>query len=312
MNRDFLKFALVSSLIASSISGCDTETEVIDTVLGSENSSETETTLPTEESETISTDENLSFHINGAEIISEIESSELSAEEEASLLYIREEEKLARDVYLALDGLWGDQVKNFANISKAEQTHTDSVKALLERYNLEDPVTEEEDLDLGVFQNDELQTIYNDLLEKGSISLIDALEVGATVEDLDIYDIELELEKIDNEDITEVYKNLIKGSENHMRAFVKALGNQGVDQYNVQYISVERYEEILAGETAHGDTNSTENNTTEEVSTVTETATNSDNGNGNSNGNGNNAGNGNSNGNGNNAGNGNSNGNGNQ
>ncbi|EJF06369.1 hypothetical protein ThvES_00015560 [Thiovulum sp. ES] len=325
MRKDFLKFALVSSLIATSISGCNNgnDNSVIDSVLGTESSSGNgngngngngsgngngNSSTTEEEVIGVSIDENGTFHMTGEEMIAEIEISELSLEEEESLIYIREEEKLARDVYMALDEIWGDQVQQFSNIIKAEQSHTDSVKALLERYELEDPMTEEEDLNLGVFQNSELQAHYDHLVEVGSQSLIDALIVGATIEDLDIYDIELEIAKVDNEDIILIYENLVKGSENHMRAFINALSNEG-GEYSVQYITEERFEEILSEETVHGDEEATvseeivtaEENSiieTESEETVVETS-NSGNGNGNGNGSGNGNGNGNGSGNGN-------------
>ncbi len=192
-------------------------------------------------------DENGTVRVDGASMIADIPLSELSAEETASLLFIREEEKLARDVYYALDEIWGDEVAQFRNIVKAEQSHTDSVKALIERYGLEDPVSEDEDANLGIFQNEELQNIYTDLVEQGSKSIQDALTVGATIEDLDIYDIEREMEAIDNEDILLVYENLVFGSENHLRAFLKSL-----DSYAPQYISEERYAEIVSEEETVG------------------------------------------------------------
>ncbi len=190
-------------------------------------------------------DENGTTTIDGSSIISDIPESNLSEAEIKSLLFVREEEKLARDIYLALDNIWGDQIKNFRNISKAEQTHTDSVKALLDRYELMDPVTESEDQHLGVFQDLDLQNLYNNLIAQGEKSLVDALQVGATVEDYDIYDIEEHMKNIDNADILAVYDNLVKGSENHLRAFLKALTNQNTS-YERQYISIERYELIIS------------------------------------------------------------------
>jgi len=202
-------------------------------------------------SSNIQVDENGTTTVNGTSIISNIPESNLSEAETKSLLFVREEEKLARDVYLGLNTLWGDQVKNFLNISKAEQTHTDSVKALLDRYNLTDPVTESEDQNLGVFQDSVLQNLYDSLVAKGEKSLIDALEVGATAEDYDIDDIEKHMKNVDNEDILTIYQNLVVGSENHIRAFTKSLNNLNTT-YNVQYISQERYQLILSSSNGNG------------------------------------------------------------
>lgn len=165
----------------------------------------------------------------------------LSDDEQNSLLYIREEEKLARDVYSALYEKWGMQI--FNNIAQSEQTHTTAVKGLIEKYGLNDPVVDEA---FGVFQNQDLQNLYHQLVLEGNKSLVDAFKVGATVEDLDIKDLEESLLKIDNQDIILVYNNLIKGSENHLRAFTKQLAVNGVT-YTSQYISAERYRAIIDG-----------------------------------------------------------------
>ncbi|MDA3855317.1 MAG: DUF2202 domain-containing protein [Candidatus Woesearchaeota archaeon] len=110
---------------------------------------------------------------------------ELSQEEMNGLLLMKEEEKLARDVYLELYDIWSQQI--FTNIASSEQTHTTAVKSLLDKYDIEDPMTNDE---RGVFENQELQDLYNQLVEQGSNSLVDALSVGATVEDLDIKDLQ--------------------------------------------------------------------------------------------------------------------------
>jgi hypothetical protein len=51
----------------------------------------------------------------------------------------------------------------------------------------------------------------------------------ALIEKIDILDIQKKLdEQIDNKDITFFYANLLRGSRNHLRAFVKNLSRQGV------------------------------------------------------------------------------------
>ena len=56
---------------------------------------------------------------------------------------------------------------------------------------------------------------------------MDALIVGATVEDLDIKDLIDLLNKTDNPDIILVYNNLNKGSRNHLRAFIAQIESLG-------------------------------------------------------------------------------------
>jgi len=120
----------------------------------------------------------------------------------------------------------------------------DMVGILIRKYNLEDPVEETGDR-IGIFKDQKLQKLYKQLVEKGKRSLIDALQVGATIEDVDIKDLEDAIERTDNEDIKVVYQNLMKGSRNHMRAFVRILRRFGGD-YKPQFISEEEFKKILS------------------------------------------------------------------
>ena len=141
----------------------------------------------------------------------------LSEKEKEALLFMREEEKLARDVYLALKEKWGLAV--FSNIAESEQQHMDKVLYLLGKYELQDPA-----LGPGYFTDEVLQDLYEELMAKGVLSLIDALEVGVTIEVTDIEDIENYLELTDNNDIIQIFTNLLNGSENHLEAYNSHLG----------------------------------------------------------------------------------------
>ena len=171
--------------------------------------------------------------------ISQIPAGELSEAEKEGILYMREEEKLARDVYLRLYEIWGLQI--FRNIADSEQTHMDAVKLLISRYNLEDPAPSE----VGKFSNLTLQELYYQLVELGSKSLEDALKVGAMIEEIDIVDLKRHINVTDNQDIILVYENLMKGSRNHLRAFVSQLESRGVE-YVPQYLSPEEYQAIIS------------------------------------------------------------------
>jgi hypothetical protein len=155
----------------------------------------------------------------------------LNADESSSLLLMREEEKLARDVYTALFGKWGLSV--FQNISPSEQKHTDAILTLLNKYGLKDPVGINA---AGVFINPDLQILYTNLVTQGSASVLDAYKVGATIEDLDIFDLGKALLKSDNQDIKLVYDLLLMGSRNHMRSFYgQIIGLAGT--YSAQFIT---------------------------------------------------------------------------
>lgn len=167
-----------------------------------------------------------------------ISSKSLNEVEQEDLLFMREEEKLARDVYLFAFSQWGDAV--FENVAESEQEHTDMLLALLEKYNLEDPALENE----GEFTNHELQELYNDLIAEVQNSEIDALYVGALIEEKDMIDILDAIDRTDNRDIKTVYQNLLDGSKLHLQAFVDVLESKGIE-YEPRLIDEDLYEEII-------------------------------------------------------------------
>ncbi len=177
--------------------------------------------------------------INIQSQINALPKESLSPEELASLSFLREEEKLARDVYITLYNKWG--VKIFNNISQSESTHMSAILMLLNKYNLPDPVGTNE---IGKFVNPQLKALYDQLVLEGNKSTLNALLVGATIEDLDIYDIKQALVYIDNQDMRYVYEMLAKGSRNHMRSFYKNIINAG-GTYSPQYISNEDFNDII-------------------------------------------------------------------
>lgn len=170
----------------------------------------------------------------------------LSDEERNSLIYMREEEKLARDVYLTLNTKWNTNV--FSNISSSEQTHMDAIMMLLKKYGITDPAGTNA---IGVFSNQTLQGLYTQLVAQGNASLLAAYKTGATIEDLDIFDLKTALTKIDNQDIKLVYDNLTKGSRNHLRAYYRNILNAG-GSYIPQYITQAEFDAIIAGQTETG------------------------------------------------------------
>ncbi len=164
---------------------------------------------------------------------------EVSKLEEEGLVFMREEEKLARDVYRYFYEKY--QTKIFNNIANSENTHMTAIKILLDKYGFTDPIVDDVN---GVFQNEDLATLYEQLISAGDVGLVEALKVGATIEDLDIRDLIAFKNDVDNEDIIYVYENLTKGSRNHLRAFYpKVLDNDGT--YEAQFITQELFDEIV-------------------------------------------------------------------
>lgn len=148
------------------------------------------------------------------------ENTVLSAAEVADLQLMREEEKLARDVYRAMNRRHGTPI--FSNIANSEQTHMDAIAGLLRQYGVPDPALAAE----GSFTNSRLGGLYQTLVARGNASAAEALSVGADIERLDIADLDDALSRTRRADIIAVYQRLRQGSENHLRAFTGG-GGQG-------------------------------------------------------------------------------------
>ncbi|MBN1112469.1 MAG: DUF2202 domain-containing protein [Bacteroidales bacterium] len=166
------------------------------------------------------------------------ESTVLTEEEKTDLLQLREEEKLARDVYLYAYNKYGLTIS--INISNSEQTHMDKVLQILTNYNLEDPANTQ----IGVFNDTDLQNLYQQLITKVDESETDALIVGATIEDLDIKDIEDFILRTTKADILSMYENLMCGSRNHLRSYYSQIISNG-SSYSSKYISQAEFDSIV-------------------------------------------------------------------
>ncbi len=175
---------------------------------------------------------------NNGQPFKEVQDDSVTGDCYSSLVYMREEEKLAHDVYVNMYELWN--VRVFDHISKAETVHTNAIKGLLDLYGIDDPVLS----GVGQFTNSDLQALYDSLISKGSGSLKDALLVGATIEEVDIIDLDDAMEQCDNDTIDTVYSRLRHGSTHHLKAFVGWLAKMGI-QYEPQYLSQEEYDEIM-------------------------------------------------------------------
>jgi len=161
-------------------------------------------------------------HKNRGDIFNNISTTQaLTDAQKEGLSYIIEEEKVARDVYLTLYSTWKSRI--FKNIAKAEQKHIDAVARLFSKYEVEEPLTLE---DIGLFENAELQKLYDDLIERGNKSLLDALEVGVVVEETDIADLEELLEAGVPSDFERVYSKLLRASNKHLKAFNRQISRQ--------------------------------------------------------------------------------------
>ena len=173
-----------------------------------------------------------------SEVLEELPVEDLNRAENEGLLLMREEEKLARDVYLTLAEEWN--IRSMANIAQAEQTHMDSVAMILARYGIDDPVSDDS---IGAYANPLFTDLFEELVQTGMESYMDALKVGAKIEELDIADLLELMDSADNQDILVVYQNLLKGSRNHLRSFDMQIERFG-GTYSPEHLSTAEYERI--------------------------------------------------------------------
>jgi len=170
----------------------------------------------------------------------------LTSEEADSLIFMREEEKLARDAYSMLYDQWKNPV--FSTISRSEQRHMNAMAMKLDAYGLDDPVVDDT---VGSFNNSDLANLYADLMTKGNVSLLDALHVGALIEEVDILDLQKAIAASTHPDLIQTYENLMRGSRNHLRAFVGQIESQGVP-YEAQLMEQLEVDMILDGPLERG------------------------------------------------------------
>ncbi len=182
----------------------------------------------------------LSFLLVGQSLFAQT-TANLSEDETKGILLMLEEEKLARDVYLALDEKWNSTI--FSHISNAEQRHFDKMNSLAKKFGLTIPSSVAND-EKGKFQNKKLQEAYDEMVEIGNVSLENALRIGANVEELDIQDLMDAMTQTENEDILKVYRQLKQASEKHLQSFTKNLSKEGVE-YTPVILSQKDFDAII-------------------------------------------------------------------
>jgi hypothetical protein len=162
----------------------------------------------------------------------------LSSREKEGLLFIWEEEKTARDLYTSL--YENDKLSIFRDLARSEQSHMDQAKAIIDKYGLIISGKDEQ----GVFQNQTLQKIHDELLANGLSSDQDALKAAATFEEISIMDLEKELDATHAEDVLAMYQGLLAGSLKHLRSYVTDLKDQGI-KYDPRYLGKDELEKIV-------------------------------------------------------------------
>lgn len=170
----------------------------------------------------------------------------LSEVEATGLQFAREEEKMARDVYLAMFDLWG--LRPFQNIAtRGETHHMAAMKTLLDRYDLADPVKDEQNR--GTFSNADIQALHDRLVKQGKASLEAAISAGLEIEEYDIKDLIARKNASDHEDIVTAYTALIGGSERHLQAFHRHATMREIT-YTPKHLTPEQFQSHLGASAA--------------------------------------------------------------
>jgi hypothetical protein len=147
----------------------------------------------------------------------------LNQDEIDTLLWMREEEKLARDVYIKMTEKYTAEI--FSNIAAAEQKHFDAIGRKLALYDVPDVALPA----VGAFYDQRLQKLYDDLVKDGLVGYVEALLVGVAIEETDMLDLSEAIDETDSRPLKKTYSHLLIGSQHHLDSFIKLLEKEGVD-----------------------------------------------------------------------------------
>jgi hypothetical protein len=167
--------------------------------------------------------------------------STLNNDTKYTIAYMWNEEKLAKDIYLALYNIYPNAQQLYNIATNSETQHEAMVQDLVQKYDLnitniidyEQYYSEAELAALapGEYALDAIQSLYNTLYEKGVQTEVDALQVGCMVEVTDVNDLNHDIEVAQASgatDVVAVFESLRKGSYNHYWSFDSALKNLGI------------------------------------------------------------------------------------
>ncbi len=171
----------------------------------------------------------------------------LTDAEAEGLAFMREEEKLAHDLYAAMADLYGPPV--FANLAHSESMHMDAMLTLLSVYDLPDPAAGKR---AGEFTDATLQALYDELLARARTSSEEALRVAAQVEETDILDLQARLAQNDQAEIAQVYRQLLQASGMHLRSFALQIERQTGSEYEPELLDASAFASLVDGAQAGG------------------------------------------------------------
>jgi len=191
--------------------------------------------------------------------------NDLNFNEQTHLVFTCEEEKLARDVYRVL-GRSFPEIGSFAEMEANKEHSKCAVLDLMRKYRVSVPRVND---NVGVFSWGSYGRYFTEkylvLTSQGTSSPLNALYVGAFMEELNILDID-QCPKVivdinngigeasacgrnhtDNPDVLRVYDSLVEESRRHLRLLVRDIEQIiGVGNYQAQVLPQDQVDAILA------------------------------------------------------------------
>ena len=89
-----------------------------------------------------------------------------------------------------------------------------------------------------------LVSLFDNLLTQGKLSALEALYVGAVIEEVDMLDLQQAIGTADNDHIRHMYENLLSGSRNHLRTYIKQIEEQG-ENYEALFLSQDEIDAVM-------------------------------------------------------------------
>lgn len=145
----------------------------------------------------------------------------LSEAELNALIYLVKLEKMAYEVYTTLGQIYST-MPILENISEAEYRHWKVLQNLFVKYGETDPTKDGDvDLDIGLYNDDDMSDAYDEAIAYGGVSLLQAMETGAIIEQLELDSLSNALGRTTLPDLTTIYTNFINADGAHLDAFNK-------------------------------------------------------------------------------------------
>jgi len=157
------------------------------------------------------------------------------------LMYLHDQEKLARDINRTFYYTWGKPI--FASIAESEQRHMNVLRAILDYYYLSALVETDE---VGVFGAHHHTEAFTDLVNQGEVSLTEAYRAVGYLEEWDIREIRGSIEFTQDQALIDTFSNLLAGARNHLRVFAARSNSLGY-AYQAQMLKQSEVDDICSG-----------------------------------------------------------------